>query len=810
MASDVPSPGEFEKLGVFYLGRGYDLEAKAPTDALMLYDSRHLVTHALCVGMTGSGKTGLCLALLEEAALDGIPAIVIDPKGDLSNLLLTFPELRPEDFRPYVDEGEATRKGTTPDALAAEVAVSWKQGLATWGEDGARIAKFRESCEVVVYTPGSSTGVQLSLLGSFAAPAAALVEDAEAFAGLIEGSASGLLALAGVDAELRSREHVLLSQIFSAAWSQGQGLDLAALVQTIQKPSFDRVGALDLETFYPAKDRSALALAINALLASPAAATWARGEPLDPASLLRSPSGKPRIAVLSIAHLSDAQRMFFVTTLLDSVIGWMRRQSGTSSLRALLYMDEIFGYFPPTAAPPSKRPMLTLLKQARAYGLGVVLATQNPVDLDYKGLANCGTWFLGRLQAERDKLRVLDGLEGASASLGQGLDRQTMDRVLSGLANRVFFCHDVHGGGGVFQSRHTLSYLRGPLTREQLAALSKGKNAATSTSTAAVASTAKTESNAARPAIPGDIAEAFFPVRGPSGQGVAINYRPGILAVAKLHYVQAKSEVDHWQPLAMVAPFEGGDVTWEHATLIAPAFAAAALSEPIASPGVTFEMPPGVTSKKFATWQKQLATHVYQSRPLVLYACESQGMVSKPGESVQDFQGRLAHGTRESRDERIAAVDKKYRPKFEALGEKLRKAQAKIAKEQADVQSQQVGTAVTFGTSVLGAVFGRGMMTGANANRAGSVVRGAQRIGKEKDDVARATADEQAIRDKWTELQNEANAELQRVQAEVHDAAAAVTELTIAPRKSDVSIERFALAWVPFRASPSGTWEPAW
>jgi len=774
---------EFEKLGAFYLGRAYDLEARRAAEPLFLYDSKHLLTHALCVGMTGSGKTGLLISLLEEAAIDGIPAIVLDPKGDLANLLLTFPALSPDQFRPFLE----------PEQNAEQVAAAWREGLTAWGQDGARIQRFRDACEVTVYTPASSAGVPLSLLGSFDAPAAAVMEDAEAFAGMVEGAASGLLALAAVDAEPRSREHVLLSQIFAAAWSEGKNLDLASLVQSIQKPAFARVGALDLETFYPAKDRAELALAVNTLLASPSAAAWARGESLDAAKLLRTPEGKPRLAILSIAHLSDAQRMFFVTRLLDAVIAWMRRQSGTSSLRALLLMDEIFGYFPPTAMPPSKRPMLTLLKQARAFGLGIVLATQNPVDLDYKGLANCGTWFLGRLQAERDKMRVLDGLEGAQAAAGHGFDRAAMDRWLSGLGSRVFLCNDVHAGGPLlFQSRHTLSYLRGPLTREQIAKL---------------VAPPKTEgpppipaADGARPAVPGDVDEVFFPAR---AEGPGNVYRPGIFATFKAHYVQAKKGIDHWETTSLVAPFAGDGIDWARGTPMSASFATQARKEP--AEGARFELPPGVSAAKMKAWQKSLLAHTYQERPLVLFESAEVDAVSRPGEPLAEFQARLSHGVREVRDQRVAALEKKYGPKFAALDEKIRNAQAKLQKEQKDVLGQSTEAAVTMGGSLLGAVFGRGLLTGANVNRAGRAVRSAQRVGKAKDDVARAQDALNALVEKRAALQAEANTAFHGIQQEIAAAARTATELRITPRKADIAVERVALGWVPFRAGV-----PAW
>src|SRR3982751_2481322 len=461
----------FEKLGMFYLGRASD-PAGTTLGEPILYDSRHLLTHALCVGMTGSGKTGLCLSLIEEAAIDGVPTIAIDPKGDLSNLLLTFPRLAAEDFRPWIDEDEARRAGSTPDDFAAQQAAAWKKGLADWGEDGARIERLRAAADFAIYTPGSRAGLPLSILSSFAAPDAALLDDGEALADRASTTAMSVLTLAGVGAAGGGGEHTFLSTLFASAWKGGRGLDLGSVIQAVQSPPFQKIGVLDVDAFYPSKDRFALATRLNSMLASPGFEQGLEGEPLDPGRLLYGPAGKPRVSIISIAHLDDSRRMFFVSLLLNEIVGWMRRQSGTSSLRAIVYMDEIAGYFPPVANPPSKGPLLTLLKQARAFGIGIVLATQNPVDLDYKGLANIGTWFVGRLQTERDKQPLLDGLEGAAAGASAKFDRAAMEQTLAGLGNRVFLMNNVHEDAPVvFESRWAMSYLRGPLTRKQIKVL---------------------------------------------------------------------------------------------------------------------------------------------------------------------------------------------------------------------------------------------------------------------------------------------------------------------------------------------------
>src|SRR5262245_16375781 len=517
---------DFEKLGAFYLGRGYDpAKDQLAADPLM-YDSRDLTTHAVCVGMTGSGKTGLCISLIEEAALDGIPSLVIDPKGDIANLMLTFPGLSAAEFQPWIDPAEAERKGTTVDALAAKTAEAWKNGLAEWGEDGERIPRFRGAVDFAIFTPGSNAGLPLSILRSFAPPPAG--SDAGATRERISAAVSGLLGLVGIAADpLKSREHILLSAIVDSAWSKGNALDLAGLIGAIQKPPFDKVGVFDVETFYPAKDRLELAMAVNNLLASPGFGVWLEGEALDVQRLLFTPDGKPRVSIISIAHLNDAERMFVVTLIANELVAWMRRQPGTSALRALFYMDEIFGYFPPTAMPPSKLPMLTLMKQARAFGLGGVFAPQNPVDLDYKGLSNAGTWFIGRLQTERDRDRVIDGL--LSAQAGASFDRGELAKLMAGIAPRVFLLRNVNDDAPtLFRTRWALSWLRGPLTLPEITRLMDGRRPAKSADPAAAATVPGTP--AARPALPSGVEEVFLAAKPGSG---ALTYRPRVLATAE-------------------------------------------------------------------------------------------------------------------------------------------------------------------------------------------------------------------------------------------------------------------------------------
>ncbi len=530
-------PAAIEGLGVFYLGQKIDQDSGTPSGEPLLVDAKRLTTHAVCVGMTGSGKTGLLIGLIEEAALDGIPTLVIDPKGDLANVLLSFPNLAPSDFLPWLEPEAAKRDGVTLEELAERTAKKWSDGLTSSGQSGDRIRRLHEAAEMAVYTPGSRTGRPLAMLGSIEAPAAAILDDPEARRERIESLVSAILALVGIDGEPgRSREHVLLSTIVDALWKSGQQIDFGTLVRAIPAPPIERVGFLDLENFFPAGERFQLASRLNTIAAAPGFEAWLDGEPLDIGRLLWTADGRPRVAVVSIAHLADAQRMAFVTLLAGATVSWMRGQGGTSSLKAMFLMDEVFGYVPPTANPPSKTPILTLMKQARAYGLGVVLATQNPVDLDYKGLSNAGLWFLGRLQTARDKARVLDGLEGAAQTAGGSFDRGRLDKLLSGLEQRRFLMHSVHGDEEtLFQSRWTMAYLRGPLLRDEIRRLtSRVAGTASEPPVAARPHEAARPRGGPRPILPPGVREVFLAPPGLVPVEATIRYEPAILGRARV------------------------------------------------------------------------------------------------------------------------------------------------------------------------------------------------------------------------------------------------------------------------------------
>jgi hypothetical protein len=801
---------DYEKLGVFYLGKEFDPAANAIKDDLVLYDAKDLTTHAVCVGMTGSGKTGLCLSLLEEAAIDGVPAICIDPKGDLGNLMLAFPELRPADFQPWVDPSDAARKGLTVEELAAKTADTWRKGLAEWQQEPARIARFRDAVDINIYTPGAETGLPLSVLRSFAPPPAELLADSAALRDRVGAVVSGLLSLLGRDADpIQSRDHILLANILDTTWRSGQSLDMAGLINAVQKPPFDKVGAFDLDTFFPPKDRLGLAMAINNLLASPGFATWMKGEPLDAQRLLYTPEGKPRLSIISIGHLSDTERMFIVTLVLNEVISWMRNQSGTSSLRAILYMDEIFGYFPPTANPPSKIPMLTLLKQARAFGLGCVLATQNPVDLDYKGLANCGTWLIGRLQTERDKARVIEGLESALAGTGS-MDRSTLDKLMSALTQRVFLMRNVHQDAPyLMKSRWALSFLRGPLTGPEITRVMAGKRGAaapastpTAAPSAAPAATSAAAPVTARPAVPGDVTEYFL--EGRSGQPAA-EYRPMVMGLAKLHFVDAKLGLDQWDTTAWLAPLgdDGKSVDWAAGS--AHPDLKARLSKSPAT-GAAFADLPGAAMRaaNYAAWGKTLTSHLYEQARAEVFFCDAIKLASAPGEDEAQFRMRLAQSLREKRDEAVEALRRKVAPKLATLQDRVARAEDKVQREQAQLSQQKMNTAVSVGAGILGALFGRKAVSVGTIGRASSAARSASRIGRESQDVARADESLEVVRQRLADLQAESESEIAALAASFEGEAVALREVSVTPRKSDISVGQVALVWAPFRKDDDG------
>jgi hypothetical protein len=830
---------DFEKLGLFYLGRRIDSASNTVTNVPLLYDASDLVTHAVILGMTGSGKTGLGIGLIEEAAIDGLPVIAIDPKGDLSNLLLTFPKQETSEFAPWINPDEARLAGLTPEAFAEREATRWREGLAEWGEGPDRVARLRQAAELSVYTPGSRAARPLSILRTFQAPGPAIAGDPELVAERASAAATSVLTLAGVDAEpRRSREHILVSTLLAEAWQKQPSLDLPALIAQVQSPPLQRIGVLDIEAFFPAGDRFGLASDLNRLLAAPDFAVWLEGEPLDINQLLYTAAGRPRVSVISIAHLDDRERMFFVSLLLNEVVSWMRMQRGTSTLRALLYIDEMMGYLPPVAMPPSKPPLLTLLKQARAFGLGLTLATQNPVDLDYKALANAGTWFLGRLQTERDKARLLDGLEGANAASGHGFDRATTDRLLSGLEKRTFLLHNVHESEPVlFKTRWTLSYLRGPLGREELARLAgetagpregaksadgasgadgagdkSAQGAITPPSPSAPApkapATPQVHSAPQAPSVPAPKAPPAplapqAPLLNPSipqyfAPGDGTLWTPALVGAARVAYSDAKLRVDDSRDIVVITPIVDGPlpVDWEHAEPVD--FTVRELGRE-ASAATAFAPVPAAAAnpRKYAAWTKDFTRWAAQSQAIELFRSPRAGMTSAPGESERDFQVRLQTGMREQRDAEIAKVRQRYAPKLATLTEKIRRAETTVAREQEQAAESKVQAGVSVAATIFGAILGRKAVSASTLGRATTAARGVGRIGRAAQDVERAKVEVAELQTKRDELNHTLEDELSAIGARWDAHHEPLERVVVRPKRGGVSVQLVALVWVP-------------
>ena len=804
----------YEKLGVFYLGKEYDLKNKKLSSNYILYDSKDLVTHAVCVGMTGSGKTGLCLGLIEEAAMDGIPAILVDPKGDLSDLLLTFPELRPQDFEPWVNPDDANQKGLSVTEFATQQAEMWKKGLADWDESGERIQHLRQTTDFRIYTPGSNAGLPVSILSSFAVPPQPILDDDELLRDRISSTVTSLLGLVGIEVEpMQSREHILLSNLLESSWRSGRDMDLASLISMVQNPPLQKIGVLDLETFYPNKDRFSLMMALNNLLASPGFKSWLEGEPLEIGKILYSPQGKPRVAIFSIAHLGDNERMFFTSLLLNQILGWMRTQSGTTSLRAIFYMDEIFGYLPPVQNPPSKLPMLTLLKQARAFGLGLVLATQNPVDLDYKALSNTGTWFIGRLQTERDKARLLDGLEGAAASTGSNYDRQEMEKILAGLGNRVFLMNNTHEDQPVImQTRWLMSYMRGPLTRDQIKILMDPFKSGIPKQTIFIPDTQSTTTAATSPmpvmagqlpVFPSDISRYFLPATKPSSGEIV--YQPDILGVAKIRFSDDKLRIDNTVNRVFLTSISDLAIPVDWAKANSLSIDPNTLQKNASINARFSDLPASALQKaNYDKWSRDFSTWLSGSQELILFKSAS-GMVSNLGESEGEFRVRLSQTHREGRDVEVDKLRLKYAPKIAALQEKIRSAESVVNREKSQSTSAGLQTAISVGATLLGALTGRKLFSRTNLSHAGTVARGVTRTMDQSSDVKRAQDNLKAYQEQLTAM----NAEFTAAQASLGVGVSPEDEVfdtvIVRPKKTDISVQLVTLVWAPFQVGQAGT-----
>ncbi|MGI9536289.1 MAG: ATP-binding protein [Desulfocapsaceae bacterium] len=783
----------YEKLGLFYLGRELPIADQAQAGLPLLYKSKNLTTHGAIIGMTGSGKTGLGIGLIEEAIMDDVPSIIIDPKGDMANLLLTFPDMKPADFEPWIDPAEASRKNLTMAQMAEKTASNWRQGLASWGQGSERVENLRAKTTLTVYTPGSSAGVPVSIMASFSAPAEDVLQDQDSLNALVGSTATSLLSLVNIDGDpLTSREHILISSILLHHWRNGEDLTLETLIGAIVNPPFKKVGVFGLTSFFPQADRMKLAMLLNNVIASPSFGSWLQGQPLDIQKILYGENGRPNTAIFSIAHLSETERMFFVTLLLNAMIGWMRRQQGTSSLKALLYMDEIFGYFPPTGNPPSKKPMLLLLKQARAYGIGVVLATQNPVDLDYKGLSNIGTWFVGRLQTTQDQDRVLEGIVGASDG---ALNRSLVRDLLSDMKGRQFLLTSAHLDEPLmFETRWVMSYLKGPISLQDIDRLMADRPALVEETVEEPTTAETTSSLQSSPPILGEGVEQRYHLLNIYSE--KIGFEPWLAGSASVRFYNASRNIDELTQINvrfyLDQSFDSPD--WKEAEHLEIELDSCPERAPEGSS--FYALPQSFSSlKNFKGWEKELSNYLYQTQRLKLLRAPSLKMESKPAETAAEFQVRISDRLREDKETAVEKLIDKFQIKKERLEKKLDSAYAKLEKEKGDVSAKTTDTILSFGTAVLGAFLGRKAVSSTTMTRTASGIRKAGRIGKEKDDVRRAEELAAQLEQNLEELENEQARTLEEL-AESYDPAGVETEtFAIKPRRSDIFDVRVCLLW---------------
>ncbi len=796
--------------GNFYLGRLVDVQTNQSTGQPLLYDPGDLTTHGVIVGMTGSGKTGLCLDVMEEAALNRVPAIMVDPKGDITNALLHFPDLRPADFQPWINADQARRAGKTIEQVATETADLWRSGLAQWEITPERIRKLKESVRFAIYTPGSDAGLQVSILASLKAPPIAWEANTELLREKISGTVTALLGLIGlkdIDA-VRSREHILLSNIFEHAWSQGMDLDLGELIMQVQAPPFEKLGVFDVNRFFPEGDRFELAMSLNNILASPAFKTWIEGEPLDVGRLLYEADGTPRHAIFYIAHLNDEERMFFVTLLYSAVESWMRTQAGTTSLRALVYFDEIFGYLPPTGNPPSKEPMLRLLKQARAFGVGLVLATQNPVDIDYKALSNAGTWFIGKLGTEQDKQRLLDGLSSAG---GGGLDRGQYDDLISAIGKRVFLLRNVHEKHPVlFQTRWAMNYLAGPATRAQIPALNALAGAgqpqevaaapvatpgpAPAPEPAAQEPALELPGTASRPAVPGRTAEYFLPVNQTPGgiKRLGLLYRPNLLAQAEVRFMQRKYDLDELvtRTALVPEPDRRGRVRWDE--FPAQVVEARRLDrQPVADARFAGLEEPLADAKLLRLMQTDFVDWAYRGTEVLVRANEKLKVYAGPGTSQEDFAGMCQKAAAEKAEAEADQLEARFKKKIDSLEARLSREERELAEDMAEHSRRKMEEAASHAETLFSLFSKRRKSVSSSLSKRRMTARAREDVEESKEEIARLTKE-------IDEMEAEMNEAMDDLEARWEEIAADVTEIPVAPYKKDVSVELFGVAWVPY------------
>ena len=768
----------YEKAGLFYVGKDADNKTLELTDALTLLKNKNFTTHAAIIGMTGSGKTGLGIGILEEAAIDNIPSIVIDPKGDMGDMLLTDPTFSPLSFKPWVED-DAKAKGEDPLEYATKIANMWKSGIYSWSQDESRVEKF-SNVDKTIYTPGSSAGIAINILSSLKKPGSEILEDADNFSAYLTSTVASLLALINIEANpLESKEFILLSQIIANNWRNNNSMGLDTLVGSIITPPFKKIGVLPIESFYPENERFKLANKFNSVIASPSFMGWLSGEDLDIQKLLYNKDGKARVAIFSISHLNDSQRMFFVTLLLNKIVAWMRLQSGSNRLKAMLYMDEIYGFFPPVKNPPSKEPMITLLKQARAYGLGVVLSTQNPVDLDYKGLSNIGTWFIGRLQTTQDIQRVIDGLGG---KIDSSLSKDEIATLLANLKKRTFFLKSAHLDDiRLFGTRWVLSYLKGPLKKDDISTLMESKKDGIKNEPQKLLNSNKDSDFVSNIVFSGNVVQRYeADITGKK------EYIPTVAANVDISYIDTKRGIDETKELEVMLNLDGlHSCDWDELE---------DLEEPLNS--FSIKAPKGAKFKPVAEFisedtslkqcARALKEHIYTDNKLELYRCKRLRVESKIEQSYDDFVVKVQDILKDKFEEDLDELKDKYKSKVDRLEVQIQRAQEKVEKEKADQTNSLIGA----GISIISALFGR-----SSINKIGTAVNRSGRVMKERGDISRAEAKVEELNERLEDLQTQLEDKIDVLSQKYTLDNYEIDTIFIKPRKSAIDINEISILW---------------
>ena len=782
-----------EKLGSFFLGSGYDLQNSDITGEYVNYDARDLTTHAVCIGMTGSGKTGLCICLLEEAALDKVPAIIIDPKGDITNHLLHFPNLDASDFEEWINVDDARRKKLTVKEFSKQVAELWKNGLEKWGISNNRILELSNSVDYTIYTPGSSKGLKINIMSSLTAPR---YEDNESLSNLITGTTSALLSLIDPNLDpIISKEGVLLSSILKHYWSRNQDLNLEKMIQEIQNPPFKKLGVFDLDVFYPADDRIKLAISLNNLLASPSFSDWINGDPLDISSLLYSEDGKPRHSIFTLSHLGDNERMFFVTLLLERLSTWMQGQSGTTSLRSILYFDEVYGYMPPVANPPSKEPLLRLLKQGRAFGIGTVLTTQNPVDLDYKGLTNTGTWFIGKLQTERDKNRLMDGLRSAN----QVLDETEYDfaDIIGSLDSRVFLLHNVHNEKPVlFHTRWAMNYLRGPLTGVQISKLMEAKKQNQTLLDYTIPK--RVENYTPNPPYIDSKIEQYYvglaDFMNTNEMGLDVTpLLPHLLLNYEVRYFDKKREIDKKEKYWAISPEPNqlGVIDWKKNIIIDQS---EILPEPILNDDklIYGSLPDSFKNiNDIKRFRNEFSDYLYRNKKFSISWNKKLDLYQGQDDSKSDFLSKVRQAAREERDEELDKLERKYESKLDNINSKIDRLTSRLSSEKAEYDARKREEVFGVGETVLGVLLGRRRTTGLTtaSRRRRMTTQSKTKIDELNQEIKELQGEIADIEQELREQVNDITQRWENVDNEID-------EYIITPRRTDVSVDDPKIVWI--------------